>query len=81
MDIDHISPAQRGLRPAEEDPRTHAAERSRRTRPVQPSGEDRWEGRESEAHEEEEEAKQRERREDDAEAPDEEESREFDEQA
>jgi len=81
MDIDHISPAQRGLRPVEEDSRTHAAERSRRTRPVQPSGEDRWEGRESESPEEEEAAKERERREHGEEASEEEESREFDEQA
>ncbi len=80
MDIDHISPAQRGLRPVEEDSRTHAAERSRRTRPVQPSGEDRWEGRESEPPEEEEE-EERQGREHEEEASEEEESREFDEQA
>lgn len=80
MDIDQISPAQRGLRPAEEGPRTHGAERPRRTRPVQPPGEDRWEGRESESPEEDAE-EERQGREHDEEASDEEESREFDEEA
>ena len=44
MPVDHVSPVERSQSPPDDAIRTPSAERAPRARPVEQTGEDRWEG-------------------------------------